>query len=114
MLTLLLAAAVQAAPVAPAPAAEPPIAALAKAFSGCIRGKLPMVPATLSPEAGADEVIKQCAAERSALEQHVEGMIAQAPEAQKAGTRAEYQAAMAQVRPELVKAITAMRTAKSR
>lgn len=113
MLTLMLAlAAVQA---APAPqAAEPPVATLAKAFSACIRARLPDVPATLSVEAGADQVLEQCKAERTALSNEIDAMTAAAPPEAKAGARAEFDQAMTMARGAIVAGLTERRQAQPR
>ena len=59
MFSLFLAAAlVQSAPANP-------IQAAAQAFGGCLQGKVASVPASLTPEAGADDIMKQCEAQRA-------------------------------------------------
>lgn len=106
MISLLLAlAAVQQAPA-------DPVGDAARAFSGCIQGKVQGIPATLTPEAGADEVIKQCKAELDALDKAVETVIAAAPADQQAGARESYKAGMAGGRDGLIAAIKSLREAK--
>lgn len=114
LIQLLLAAAIQAAPAQPPAAAEPKMATLAKAFSGCVRGRIPQVPATLTPETGADWVFKQCDAERAAIASEVEAMVASAPEDQKVMARGELDRGLAMGRKAVVDGITAMRKAPAR
>ena len=110
MPTLLLASVLlQAAPLVTAPTAEPPMAVLAKAFSGCIRGQLPKVPPSLTPEAGADWVFGQCEKERTAITTEVETLTASATEDQKKAARAELAAGLAEGRTAVVDAITRLR-----
>jgi hypothetical protein len=113
--TLLLGAALlQAAPPATAPAEEPPVTRLTRAFTSCLREKLPAVPATLSPEAGADHLIKECEAERAALAAHLDEVIARVPQAEQAAARAEVEAGLAEGRAGIVQAIVRQRQVKSR
>ena len=110
LIHLLVTAALQAAPAAP-PAAEPKMATLAKAFSGCLRGQIRQVPATLSPEEGADWTFQKCETERAAIAGEVESMIAGAPEEQKVAARAELAKGLAEGRRALVDGIVALRQA---
>ncbi|GAA4001723.1 hypothetical protein [Sphingomonas humi] len=108
MISLLLALAV----VQDAPAN--PIQAAAMSFSACVKSKVPAVAPALTPEAGADDVIKQCDAQRAGLETAVESAIAAAPPEQQAMAREQYKAGMARGRQGLIDGIKAMRAAPAK
>ncbi|GAA4035071.1 hypothetical protein GCM10022281_14220 [Sphingomonas rosea] len=109
MLFLFAAAAL----VQAAPAAQPPIAEAAQAFKGCIEAKFSTVPATVTPEAGADALIAQCKAENDKLDTIFEGMIAAAPADQQAFAREQYKQGMAQGRQGLIDGIKSARAGKA-
>jgi hypothetical protein len=106
VLTLLLAALVQAAPAADP---EPPIAVAARAFSGCIRGKLATAPAELSPEAAADALIGQCGTEKAGLDAAFATILEKVPEAERPAAQKEYDDGIAEGRQGVIDAITKLR-----
>lgn len=92
-----------------------PIQVAAKRFGDCMEAKIPLVPATVTPEAGADDVIKQCDAERAGVEQAVETMIAAAPPEMQASARENLKQGLVRNRTRVIDKITALRagTAKT-
>ena len=108
MISLLLALAL----VQDAPAN--PVAIAAKSFGDCMEAKIPLVPATVTPEAGADDVIKQCDAQRISLEQAVEGMVAAAPPEMQTMARDKLKDGLARNRIRVIDKITAMRASPAK
>jgi len=89
------------APTGPAAAIQP----AAMAYSQCLSAGVPQVPATATPEAGATTVINGCAAQRTALDQAVEGLIVTLPAEQQAAGRAQYQSQIGEVPTQIADAI---------
>ncbi len=108
MISLLIALAI----VQDAPAS--PIQLAAKSFGDCMEAKIALVPATVTPQAGADDVLKQCDAQRAGVEQAVEGMIAAAPPEMQTMARANLKDGLARNRTRVIDKITAMRAAKAK
>lgn len=102
---------------APSPASGAQAAAAAKiqssaqAFSGCIQAKITAVPASLTPEQGADHVLAACKAEQTALESSVNTVIAAAPPEQQAAARKQMADSMAMGRNQIVEGLRQMRAA---
>ncbi|GLR47467.1 hypothetical protein [Sphingomonas astaxanthinifaciens] len=86
-----------------------PIANAARAFSGCIRGKLATAPAELSPEAAADALIGQCGAEKAGLDAAFASILEKVPDAEKAAAQKEYDDGIAEGRQGVIDAITTLR-----
>jgi hypothetical protein len=101
------------APPATAPASGPgaAIQPAAMAFSACLSTGAQHVDAALTPEAGATSVLNACAAQRQALDQAVEAMLATLPADQQAGGRAQYQSQLAAVPTRLADGIRQGRAA---
>ena len=73
----------------PAPSAAPtgPQAAVqqaAMAFGQCVNAGMQVLPASVTPEAGATTVLGGCATQRQSLQRAAEALIATLPEEQKA------------------------------
>lgn len=103
-----------AAPPAPQPAPTGPQADLqraAMAFGQCVSAGIHNVSASTTPEAGATAVLAGCTAQRGALAQSVDAMIATAPEAQRAGAHAQFESQMAQAPAQIADAIRQSRAA---
>lgn len=100
----------------PANATADPGAAIrtaAIAFSTCVRTKIAAVPASLTPEQGADGVLAACKAEQAALEGAAGAQIALAPPDAQAAARQQLTDGMAQARTGIAKGIVQMRAAQS-
>lgn len=110
ILALVLAqATTPAAPAAPAGAAE--IQTTAQAFSACIGPKVAAVPATMTPEQGADSVLAACKTEQDGLRGAVEAMLATLPADQQAMGRQQLDMGMAQARTGIAEGIRQKRAA---
>ena len=72
-----------AAPAAPSQESITAIQTAAAAFGQCIQTGVAAVPASVTPEAGATNVLNGCATQRTAVEAAVQAMIATLPEAQR-------------------------------
>lgn len=92
-------------------AAGAKIQASAQAFSACIGPKVAAVPASLTPEQGADSVLAACRTEQTALQTAAETMIAGVPADKQAGARKQLADGMALARTQIAGAITQMRAA---
>jgi hypothetical protein len=106
--------------VAQPPAASPPSAApnpgaaiqpAAMAFGQCLQTGMQSVPATLTPEAGANAVIGGCSTQRAALVNAVEAMLATLPADQQAQGRAQLQSRLGEVPTQLAEGIRQQRAA---
>jgi hypothetical protein len=83
----------------------------ATAFSQCLSTGAQRVDAAVTPEAGAANVVNGCAAQRQALDQAVEAMLATLPADQQAAGRAQYQSQLATVPTQLADGIRQGRAA---
>lgn len=124
--TLPAAALAQAAPAQPAPA-SPPAAAQAPAgpdpaamaaiqqagtaFGQCVQTGLQGVPATMTPEAGATSVLGGCVPQRQAIEQAVQALLANLPEAQRAAGQERLRTELGAVEGQIAAAIRQRRAA---
>ncbi|HET9509566.1 MAG TPA: hypothetical protein VFO80_00295 [Sphingomonas sp.] len=102
-------------PAAPPPAAPPAGAATiqtsAQAFSACLGPKVGAVPATMTPEQGADSVLAACKTEQDALRSAVEAMLATAPAEYQTMGRQQLNDGMAQARTQIADSIRQKRAA---
>ena len=119
---VLLAAALPAAAQPPASGATPPAAAApsgpqaaiqqaAMTYSQCLSAGVGSVPATVTPEAGATNVMNGCSAQRTSLEQAVEALLTTLPADQQAAGRAQMQSQMATVPTQIADGIRQSRGA---
>ena len=83
----------------------------AMAFAQCVIGGIPSVPASLSPDAGAAQVIANCATLRQQLDLAVEAYVATQPEAERAAAREQYRSQMAEAQPQIAARISQLRAA---
>jgi hypothetical protein len=114
---LLLAAA----PIAAQPpgAAPPPpmtgpqaeVERTAMAFAQCISTTLQNLTASATPEAGATAALDGCTAQRGALNQSVDALIATLPADQKAPAHAQFESQMAEAPAQIADAIRQHRAA---
>jgi len=103
-----------AAPAAPAAQLDPLQAALqtnAMAFGQCVVGGMATVPATVTPQAGAAQVMGACNAQKLQLVQAAEAMIAALPEDRRAGATAQLQTRLTSAESEIAEEITRRRAA---
>jgi hypothetical protein len=103
---------------AQAPAAEPaasgPQAAIqqtAMAFGQCLETGIQGVAATVTPEAGATNVIGGCASQRQQLEGAINAFIATLPADQQAAAREQARTQLAAAQGQVAAAITRLRAA---
>lgn len=93
---------------APQAAVDTPLEAAGTTWLACLEQKVPAVPTSFSPEAGADWVWLQCEASRVPFDRLVKENIARTPEQDQARNRTRYDAALAEgkqwVAAEIVKA----------
>jgi hypothetical protein len=112
---LLLAASPTAAqpPAATPPAPQPAVPTgqqadlqrAAMAFGQCVSAGIHNVSASTTPEAGAAAVLGGCTAQRAALAQSVDAMIAAAPEDKRAAGHAQFESQMGQAQAQIADAI---------
>jgi hypothetical protein len=118
----LLLAAAPALAQPPAAASPPPAAAeasgpqaaiqqTAMAFGQCVSTGAQHVDAAVTPEAGATTVLAGCTAQRTALEQAVEALLATLPADQQAAGRAQLQSQLAAVPTQVADGIRRGRAA---
>ena len=108
------AAAQTAAPAAPAAQPDPLQVALqtnAMAFGQCVVGGIAAVPATVTPQAGASQIMGNCNAQKLQLVQAAEAMIAALPEDRRATATAALQTRLASAEGEIAEEITRRRAA---
>jgi len=100
---------------AAAPAAESPavqaIQQAAMSFGQCIQTGVQGVPASVTPEAGATNVLGGCGTQRQQLVQAAEAFIATMPADQQAGARTHLTTQLAQAETQIAAAIRASRSA---
>ena len=102
------------APPAPAPAMTPEQNAIQQSvmgFAQCVMAGVPNVPANLTPEAGATNVLAACAAQRRQLDAAVDALIATLPEPNKAAAREQYRTQMAAAETQIASRIGQLRAA---
>jgi hypothetical protein len=98
-----------AAPAAPDPAAMAAIQQTGTAFGQCVQTGVQAVPATVTPEAGAANVLGGCAPQRQALEQAVNALLATLPEDRRAAGQERLRTELGGVEAQVVTAIRARR-----
>jgi hypothetical protein len=86
----------------PAPAGPPPeamsaIQAAATAFGQCVQTGVQGVPAAVTPEAGATNVLAGCSTQKQTLEQAVRALLATLPPEQRTAGEAQLNAQLAAV-----------------
>ena len=101
---------------AAAPAAQPDplqvaVQTTATAFGECVVGGIAAVPATVTPQAGAAQVLGGCNAQKLQLVEAAEAMIAALPEDRRAGAAAMLQTRLAGAEAEISAEITRRRSA---
>lgn len=100
---------------APALAQSPPpeFIAAAQAYGDCMKIAGPKVPATMTPEAGAQQMLTECAAKKTELDARFEAWVASPtfPEAGRAMAREQYKAQMANVPTQVADGIRKSRGA---
>jgi hypothetical protein len=107
-----------AAPAAPAPAGPPPeaVAAVQQAamtFSQCIQTGIGGVPANVTPEAGATNVISGCGTQRGALEGAVQALIGTLPEERRPMALEQMRSQLAGLPAQVAAGISQMRAASA-
>jgi hypothetical protein len=98
-------------PAGPPPAAVSAVQQAAGAFGQCVETGVAAVPASVTPEAGATNVMSGCATQRQALEQAVQALIATLPEAQRAAGQEQLRTQMAAVEGQIAAGIRQQRAA---
>jgi ribonuclease E len=106
----------QTAPAPSAPAGPPPeamaaIQTAAGAFGQCVQAGVQAVPATVTPEAGATNVLAGCATQKQTLEQAVRALLAQLPAEQRTAGEAQLNAQLAAVPGQVADGIRQSRAA---
>ncbi len=96
---------------APTPDQQASIQRTATAFGQCISAGVQGLPASVTPEAGATTILAGCAAQRSALAQSVDAMIATMPEAQRAPAHAQFESQIGQAPAQIAAGIRQSRAA---
>lgn len=92
-------------------AAQADIQRTATAFGQCVSAGIQNVSASVTPEAGAAAVLGGCAAQRGALNQSAEALIAIVPADQRAAAHAQFDSQMGQVQTRIAEAIRQHRAA---
>jgi hypothetical protein len=104
-----------AAPPAPTPTVSPEqraaLQSAATAFGQCVSAGIQRLSASVAPEAGATIVLGGCAAQRGALAQSVEAIIAIVPDAQRPAAQAQFESQMGQAEAQTAEAIRQARAA---
>ena len=79
----------------------------AQRFGACVKQGSIALPGTIMPEAGAQQVLAGCAAQRTALDARFEAWVANSnfPEAGRAMAREQYRAQMATVNTQVAEGI---------
>lgn len=85
----------------------------AQAFGACIKQGGAALPASVAADAGTQQVLAACAAERATLDAQFEAWVAGPtfPEAGRATAREQYKAQMSSVRTQVAGMITSRRAA---
>ena len=94
------------------PVPETPLAAAATTWLACLEEKVPAVPQSLDPQAGADRVWQQCDVARAPFDRLIADQIARTPEKDQAENRARYDAKLAEGRQWVAAEIIKSRSAK--
>lgn len=108
-----------AAPPAAPPAApqnyapQPTFIAAAQAFGACVKQTTAAIPATVTPQAGAQQAVTTCAAQRAALDASFEAWVSSPafPAAGRQIARDRYQEEMAQISTKIADGIIEGRAA---
>lgn len=95
----------EAAPAGPPPEAIAAVQTAASAFGQCIQTGVTSVPASVTPEAGATNVLAGCATQRSTVEQAVQALIATLPAAQQAMAQEQLRTQTAGIQGQVADAI---------
>jgi hypothetical protein len=98
-------------PPQPSPAEIAAIQQAGQGFGTCISGGIPNVPDSATPEAGAAGVMAGCAAQRQALVQAVEAMLANMPEPQRTEGHAQMESQLGEAQTQVADAIRQHRAA---
>ncbi len=98
-------------PAGPPAGAQQAIQSAATAFSTCLGPKVAAVPATMTPEQGADSVLAACKTEETALRGAVETMLASVPAEYQAMGRQQLNDGMSQARTQIADSIRQKRAA---
>ena len=102
---------------APAADAGPPPEAIAAVqtasatFGQCIQSGVMGVPASVTPEAGAANVLAGCSTQRAAVEQAVRALIATLPAERRAGAEEQMRTQIAGIPAQIAAGIQQMRAA---
>ena len=88
------------------------IGAASQAFAACLQPAAAAVPASQTPEQGADTALAACATEKTALEAAVNEMIAIAPVEQQSTARQKLADSMARARTQIADGIRQYRAAQ--
>lgn len=100
----------QAATAAEQPAGAQAIQQAAMSFGQCVSTGIQGVPATVTPEAGATNVLGACATQRQQLVQAAEAMIATMPAAEQEAARNTMNTQLADAETQIANAIRQMRS----
>jgi hypothetical protein len=98
-------------PPQPSPAEIGAIQQAGQGFGTCISGGIQNVPDSATPEAGAAGVMAGCAAQRQALVQAVEAMLANMPEPQRTEGHAQMESQLGEAQTQVADAIRQHRAA---
>jgi hypothetical protein len=106
----------QAAPAPSAPTGPPPeaiaaVQAASATFGQCIQTGVMGVPASVTPEAGATNVLAGCATQRQAVESAVQALIATLPAERRAGAQEQLRTQVAGIPAQIAAGIQQMRAA---
>ena len=96
-------------PAGPLPEAMAAVERTSTAFGQCVEPAIGGLPATVTPDDGADRVLATCSTQLQALERATNALIAVLPEAQREGAQAEVAARMATIPGEVASKIRAAR-----
>ena len=103
-----------AAPAAPAAPTDPIQAAVqtnAIAFGQCVVGGIAAVPASVTPQAGAAQIMGNCSSQKLELTRAAEAMIAALPADRRAGATTQLQTRLAGAEAEIAAEIARRRAA---
>lgn len=91
-----------------------PVDAAGRAYGECLQARIMVLPADVSPEAGADDTLKQCEDQRVELGKAFEALIAAAPPEQQAKGREVVRRLMARFPETIASAIRSSRAGKAK
>jgi hypothetical protein len=98
-------------PAQPSPAAIAAVQQAAQGFGTCVSGGMQSVPASDTPEAGATTVLGGCAAQRQAMVQAAEALVASLPADQQTAAHAQMESQLGQIPAQVADGIRQMRAA---